>query len=557
MDFLRNHDGQPCSLNGSAVFALEEEGEEGALQVVFSGEQVVVVDGGLGVATSGNATRFSIIRGADGEPAALRANGVSFAVDPRVPVANQHCCGARSVGEGADVQWDRVGHEWSVRNGTRMTGSEIRNNPNVRTFLDTFWANQQFQEQVFQGLIDADDRSPWNEPVRLGKALYAYHFFDPKTWKTLMPIFAGYEKFNAVSEGQRYFYLAVHAGRRIVQLGAQAPANLYAMAGHYFGLALHFLTDLTQPMHTAGFANVVGLTPFEPVWLDDYRHQKFEDLADQGIRDNMLQPGDVMRSHVEQAEAFANVGELFVRVARHGREVWDETLRKVATNKPRTADAWPWDARHSAPVKDALQFAPVQAAKLMVHYAKAVRQKLGDFGIHFKRWYKVVEPTRGEVLSNEGNKIRRWKWDGGDRQLVSFTFHEDGSASFFTKSDLSRTWRVNDYSGTGYLEANTGTPDLWARFRLIPFQEKACWLYTDYRIVHGARGADEVVCVYNDAGNNGLGGRWQPEMGKVRASGDTETQIFEFHEVRAMTDAEVREVEASGRSFAVPWFGTP
>lgn len=196
-----------------------------------------------------------------------------------VPDRTGHCCGPRELKPGvlspcrpealASPRWEDDAHQLLVDKGAALLleRESLKSLHNSRVFHTLFWGRADFKLAVRKGLCDADYESPWQDPVRFKTGMFAYHFCDPDTRMT-MPFFAniawGWAPYNAISEGQRYFYLSVHAARRILRLGEQAPQALFDIAADYLGLALHFFTDLTQPMHAANFANTLG----EPGALD-------------------------------------------------------------------------------------------------------------------------------------------------------------------------------------------------------------------------------------------------------------------------------------------------
>ena len=116
--------------------------------------------------------------------------------------------------------------------------------PSVKTPM-----KDDFHDQLCQGLYDADFKDPWRDgmaglsklPWGIGQktALYVSHFYDPDTgknwWGDTYP--------TALSRGR-----AVAAYALDCYLGGDMVG-----AGYYLGLALHYFTDATQPMHAANF----------------------------------------------------------------------------------------------------------------------------------------------------------------------------------------------------------------------------------------------------------------------------------------------------------------
>jgi len=116
-----------------------------------------------------------------------------------------------------------------------------------------------FHDNLCQGLSDADHKAPYNDPLFPSGTIPTWksHFYDPDTRTNWL----GEASPTAVTSGSLYYYLS----RDTYTSGDMEQA------GYYLGLALHYLTDLTQPMHAANFT-----------WLDSRRfgyHTDFENYA--------------------------------------------------------------------------------------------------------------------------------------------------------------------------------------------------------------------------------------------------------------------------------------
>jgi phospholipase C len=114
-----------------------------------------------------------------------------------------------------------------------------------------------FYPALCQGLWDADKKAPFNNPFFGRVPTWASHFYDPDSGTNWL----GHPDPTAVTCGSRYYDLA-----RESYLNGD-----FTEAGYYLGLSLHYLTDLTQPMHAANFT-----------WLDSWHfgyHTAFEKYA--------------------------------------------------------------------------------------------------------------------------------------------------------------------------------------------------------------------------------------------------------------------------------------
>jgi hypothetical protein len=114
-----------------------------------------------------------------------------------------------------------------------------------------------FHDALCLGLYDADKRPLYNDALLSAVPTWKSHFYDPDTGTNWL----GETQPTAVSEGCRHYALS---------LQGYQDGDLKS-AGYRLGLALHFLTDLTQPMHAANFT-----------WMDSWRfgfHTDFERFA--------------------------------------------------------------------------------------------------------------------------------------------------------------------------------------------------------------------------------------------------------------------------------------
>lgn len=97
---------------------------------------------------------------------------------------------------------------------------------------------------------------------------YGSHFYDPDTGKSFIPTK------TARDMGAYYFYKA----------GNTYKEGHALRAFYYLGLSLHYLTDITQPMHAG---NLTALSPKVPGY-----HNKFEDFAATRHKLSKVEDGD-------------------------------------------------------------------------------------------------------------------------------------------------------------------------------------------------------------------------------------------------------------------------
>lgn len=157
-----------------------------------------------------------------------------------------------------------------------------------------------FHDNLCWGLYDPDRKAPYTDallPFGLCPT-WKSHFYDPDTQTNWL----GQKGPTAVTRATIYYHLA----REAYQFNDQG------LAGYLLGLALHFLGDLTQPMHAANFT-----------WLSSWPcgyHTAFEGYA---------------RTKLSQIEPPAHFQPLALGVAPQGylkavaRRTKDTYYRKV------------------------------------------------------------------------------------------------------------------------------------------------------------------------------------------------------------------------------------
>jgi hypothetical protein len=189
-----------------------------------------------------------------------------------------HPPGDDAHGEGGHeraVRWEDAQHRRLVENALAILGAQKFASLEGRQRVLKLFDNQDFRSAVFKGLHDADYKFPYND----GIAFFVSHFYDPDTRKN----FLGLKSPTALASFVKYQLKSRSVLDYIDEQVKDSPsgrnfAEHVKDAGYNLGLAMHFLTDLSQPMHAANFIN------FPPDW----RHSGFEKLADRiGARWNL------------------------------------------------------------------------------------------------------------------------------------------------------------------------------------------------------------------------------------------------------------------------------
>ncbi|WP_405150163.1 zinc dependent phospholipase C family protein [Sphaerisporangium sp. NBC_01403] len=190
----------------------------------------------------------------EGRPVRRAASGESMEATHGRPAKGVAFWDAESVFDEA-----RSTHLWIVNRGAALAGQEPEVGARLLALVQPFKGRlgNAFHDNLCQGLNDADFLPQYNNPM-YGQATYMSHFYDPANDRNWF----GFNFPTALTEGTMYFEQAV----------AEYQAERLGEAGYALGLALHYLTDLTQPMHSGNF--IAGMS-----WPNPFYHTDFESYA--------------------------------------------------------------------------------------------------------------------------------------------------------------------------------------------------------------------------------------------------------------------------------------
>lgn len=239
--------------------------------------------------------------------------------------AQENCCGIahtsdETIRAAERPIWDDEAHRWLVRQSFEIL-TRVSDQKNVGNLL-ALWnleidKQKPFQQQVFKGLYDAD-HVLWYIGF-----VYDSHFYDPDTKGTWT-----LSHRNALTECTRFARDAfLILDSRKWQCSSTADLEAVKRAGFQLGLALHYFTDLTQPMHAANFPIIVP--SFVP-W--DLRHSTFETLAEQEHTKYTLKPEDVDPAEIVKLMA-KRLEPVVVATARFSKGVFKAHVRPRAEAK--------------------------------------------------------------------------------------------------------------------------------------------------------------------------------------------------------------------------------
>jgi hypothetical protein len=476
--------------------------------------------------------------------------GELFSVEPAIEgeseevAPHQHgCCGLDSrkattaPGEVGPL-WEKETHSQVIENGVHLLrkAHEVE----AREFIRLWDTGPGFSGATKKGLEDADELSPYSGDRCLGvQAMWDNHFYNPSTERS----YTGAPN-TAVTDGRRYFNLAVHTGRRIQKLGAAAPAELYRRAGYYLGLSLHFLTDLTQPMHAAGFTSIYGES-YPGVCtgghLSDYRHSGYEEYTEERVKKGYfnnyppLQPGDIDITGITKPDT------LLIGAAKASKPVFVDKLLHTVRKKVETIivnnrilyifhNKWT-AAQADEAIDSTLWNAPRAVARYVVYWTRCIMNQ--PLEIDHKRWYRIIEPTMGRPVILRSGHFVRGNENEGDNSRFYVLFNPDGTVSLACKQWKAHLWYMYNTGarfcvGEDY-NAN-GNPKKESRFRLVAAPNNKVWIFEPT--------LDEAIGVSSDSYLQ----RWNPC--------DEATQLYSLvpgEEINSTDYAEIKKL--------FPYFG--
>ena len=437
------------------------------------------------------------------------------------------CCGPRFVGRPGAVEpaWKDHAHKHALLWAALLLTPGLSNE--AREFQQ-LWSNPVFKQGVVDGLHAADFQDPWRGThVGIFYRSFDNHFYDPVRKNNF------YENhWTALCDGRRYFNMAVHMGRRMKKLWPDAPDDLIRATAFNLGLSVHFLSDLTQPMHTANFTNYYGAY-FEDRNQSsaDKRHEGFEEAGDRWVGRNRY-PEHYRTRPLESKDVsldgIADSGTLLTAAAEAVRPVYVQHVQKIAASKKiRIHEDFDyikeWKDSEASP---ALELSLLHTPKVIARYfAFWTSRVLRDQTITDKKWYQVQLLDDDVPLRIKDGEIHVGK--KGDESFESqfcFVFNASGTWTVICRAALAKAWHMS--RGLESLlvtrDYEPGTPpDAHSQFRLVPFgpgRENAFWIFER---TFEANGDPEVV---------GLDGGTGPKIKRNRPAYET-TQLFRLREM--------------------------
>lgn len=242
---------------------------------------------------------------------------------------NMDCCCGGSHAEG---KWEIPTHQQVVAEAVQLLRHHRKSFPKVERFLelwgdDTKPSQTAFRRSVMNGLHDADTVKEYMG-VGYGEAsTYHKHFYDidaKGSWLSTCSNIAinALGKANPETARSEFLKWFAQSSKEFSEKGAKPES-----VGHKLGLTLHYLTDLTQPLHAANFPCLYGDGEFH---VGDWRHQQFERFAEKMVADGEVPVAaeKTSASDIDPAKlGYRKPEELIDAVARKSKDLFTSVLK--------------------------------------------------------------------------------------------------------------------------------------------------------------------------------------------------------------------------------------
>ncbi|MGB6175537.1 MAG: hypothetical protein WBF43_04180 [Methylocella sp.] len=322
----------------------------------------------------------------------LASPGVSETFTDETPP--QHpghgCCGPSSPSSAGPFEtlWNDETHKTIVMKGIECLKTSPSPTPQSEEFIRIWNLAKQFgldvEAALFSGLHDADYHPALKDQVG-GIPYYTSHFYDADTGKN----YWGDNSPTALERGRDFFLASVKVleagefygnvsfdigrrtsgGKLTLKLVNADNNDIQIASFKMLGVALHYLTDLTQPMHAANIANIYGGRS-NP--LDDWRHSMYEDYAESVTRSGRLFDNyPPLTAEQMSIQGINRIDDLYIAVAKASKKVWLKDVKPIFDKKGYRA-AWGDEAKTA--VLHSTQQAPAIVAKFLLYWIHVARR---------------------------------------------------------------------------------------------------------------------------------------------------------------------------------------
>jgi hypothetical protein len=195
-------------------------------------------------------------------PESLTVKGPE-SMEPADPRATGGCCGRGGADVG--ILWNDAGHRTQIERAIWLLAAAEPAGP----FL-SLWSMKPFRDGFYEGIWAADYLPHYNNPGKVPfyeGPFWTSHFWNPERGTHYGQDHAEMRAFGAAGKIARFDENALTAALQNLKLATIQHDNWKAgwrdagtarFMGMHLGAGMHFVTDLTQPMHTANFTNGWG-----------------------------------------------------------------------------------------------------------------------------------------------------------------------------------------------------------------------------------------------------------------------------------------------------------
>jgi hypothetical protein len=232
------------------------------------------------------------------------------------------------------VLWNDAGHRTQIERAIWILASLEPGNE----FL-SLWSLKAFRDGFYLGLWQADYKNPWFNMLDFRpfvyRPTYTSHFFNPKNGKHFghWAVYLNTMPRRVTDWGETAYSRVVsqhfEAAKLHDQWKEKPDDNKLSEMGRLLGLATHYFTDLTQPMHAANFTNGFGAEGSGDLDWNDLRHGNFEDLADD-ILNNPNHPNHaslIQDPAVTKTNFVDKLDQLLMDTANYSWNVFDQHIK--------------------------------------------------------------------------------------------------------------------------------------------------------------------------------------------------------------------------------------
>lgn len=350
--------------------------------------------------------------------------------------------------------WDDVTHANIVKRATDLIfGHHLNRGPVLA--LHTFWKSAAFVDAVLKGLHDADYK--WEF---IGIA-YSTHFYHPGKRQNYL----GFGH-NALTMGAKYLERAISKGSEIMRklkMRLRPTDQEYIDCGYVLGVASHFITDLTQPMHASNFANIFG-DRFPRIDFNEWRHSGLEGETEKLVKAGYLNDAKPFSYDKFAPEGYKSAADILHEAAIIANITFETVARGLMPKVGKD-----WDVKNVKTVVDASikSIGLHSVARFLTFFAnEASKIDLVKPGTLY-----TIKGREGKVATKDGEWIKMLspRSNSVDQQFF-FASNDDGTHRIICNADRSRRLTLSHVGWNLYM-INLKKPSeaelKYAKFRLV------------------------------------------------------------------------------------------